>query len=160
MTPNATLRQRLAEWRPASDNDVLTVTDADWTAEVKAQRCETLGCLVRELTLRHNPPEGATPPGLKEWAGRIAARVTGLLEPLRLLEVDDVRRTAVLRSNEPARQDDDVSYYELLLDGGGTANLRRYRAPRKPGVRRETIGFALTHEALAKVASDIAASRS
>jgi hypothetical protein len=159
MTPNATLRQRLAEWRPTSE-DVLTVTDGAWTAEVQAERCETLGCLVRELTLRHAPPEGATPPGLKEWAERVAARVTGLLEPLRLLEVDDVRRTAVLRSNEPARQDDELSYYELLLDGAGTANLRRYRASRQPGVRREAVGFALTHDALAKLAGDVAASRS
>lgn len=159
MTLSATLQQKLGEWHPATANESLTVTDSGWTAVVNAERCETLGCLVRELTLGHTPSEGTTTATVKDWAERVATRVTGLLEPLRLLEVDDARRTAVLRSNEPARRDDELSYYELLLDGNGAANLQRYRASHRPGVRREAVPFALTHESLAKLAGDIAACR-
>lgn len=160
MTLSATLQQKLADWRPTHANETLTATEGGWTVTVQAERCETLGCLVRELTLRPTATE-ADDSSLKAWAERIATRVTGLLEPLRLLEVDDHKRSAVLRSHEPARRDDELYYYELLLDGNtSTANLQRYRASRQPSVRREPTGFALTHEALAKVVGDIADSRS
>ena len=45
---------------------------------------------------------------------------------------------------------------ELALKAAGSATLRRYQA--RTGARREQTPFALTHEAVAKVAGDLAAS--
>src|SRR5947199_7370417 len=88
MTIDETLLQRLANWRPDSSTDRLTVDDTDsgWQVSVSAERIDTLGGQLNEVTLaRLRPLEGAAP--LAEQARRIAGRVTGLLEPLRLPEV-------------------------------------------------------------------------
>ena len=45
----------------------------------------------------------------------------GLLEPLKVYEVDDTRNEAVLRSEAPAAKGDALSYYEIRLSGLSTA---------------------------------------
>jgi hypothetical protein len=119
-----------------------------------ADRADTLSCLVWELTLARTgaAPEGLT---LRGWAEGIAARATGLLEPLKLLEVDDARNEAVLRSTAPARKGERVAYYEVRLHGLDRAVVRRFSADRTKTGREQT-AFALTHEVLAKLAGDIA----
>ena len=85
------------------------------------------------------------------------ARVTGLLEPLKLIEVDATRSEAVLRSETPATRGTSVEYYEVLLRGQQAATLKRYKAPQSGGGKRRTVPFALTHEAIAKLAGDLTA---
>jgi hypothetical protein len=155
MTLNEILLQKLAEWRPAA-RQTLTVAEAGWTVALSADRCDELGCLVWEVTFtRTASSEVATP--LRTWAERVADRATGLLENLQLLEVDPLRNQAQLRSDEPAQRGPDVFYYEVLLNGGGDASVRRFRANRISGQRREQVAFALTHEALAKLVADVTA---
>src|SRR5262249_48481147 len=93
---------------------------------------------------------------LESWAKGIASRVTGLLEPLQVLEIDVQRNEALLRSNEPTRRSSDLFYYELLLKGTQGAILRRYQA-NPSGGHREQVPFVLTHEVLAKLIGDVAA---
>jgi hypothetical protein len=155
MTVHETLLQRLAEWRPQGRQTLAVAPeDACWTVAVTADRCDEVGCLVWELTLRRTAAP-ATGWSVKAWAERAADRVTGLLEPLKVLEVDTLRDEALLRSDEPARRGEQLHYYELLLKGSGEAQLRRYRAAPNGQARREQEAFALTHEALAKVAADL-----
>ena len=97
----------------------------------------------------------AVPGDRKTHAERLAARATGLMEPLRLIEVDADRETALLRSATPQRRGDDLFYYEVLLHGRG-ADVRRYQSSATGGTR-EQIAFPLTHEALAKLAADLTA---
>ncbi len=151
MTLNEALLQKLAKWR-ATNRQAFEVTEGGWAAWVTADRADDLGCLVWELDVRKVP---AGTVALAAWAERVTKQATGLLENLTLLEVDQDKQTALLRSDEPARRDDDVFYYEMLLHGRGAATLRRYRGSRQ-GSRREQVGFALTHEALAKMAGVIA----
>jgi hypothetical protein len=109
---------------------------------------------VWELTLTRTgePPAGLT---LKGWAAAIADRTTGLLEPLKLHEVDELRQEAILRSEAPATKGDVLAYYEVRLSGLSTAVVRRFTASKTtPG--RTQVAFALTHEVLAKLAGDIA----
>lgn len=158
MTLNETLQQKLSEWKPGGEGrQVLTAAaaDAGWTAVVTADRADSVGCLVRELGLSRT---GATPPGLtlRSWADQTAKRVTGLLEPLAVHEVDDARGEAILRSQTPAQRGGQLSYYELRLRGTAAATLGRYQASHVPGSHREQVGFGLTHEVLARVAEDIA----
>ena len=92
---------------------------------------------------------------LKTRAERLAGRATGLMEPLRLIEVDAGRNVALLRSAAPQQRGDDLFYYEVLLQEGG-AGVRRYQASTQGGARQQ-VAFPLTHEALAKLAADLTA---
>jgi hypothetical protein len=79
------------------------------------------------------------------------------MEPLKVIEVDSVGKQAQLRSESPLERGDKRFYYELLLSGLGVATLRRYQTDSGNGKRAQTT-FALTHEALAKLAGDVAGS--
>jgi len=130
-------------------------TDSGWQVSVSAERTDTLGCRLCDLTLsRLRPLEGAAP--LAEQASRLAGRVTGLLEPLRLVEVDAEHGVAQLRSITPAQRGDERAYYELIRLGDGTTRLNRYQAP--AGGKRQAVPFTLTHEGLAKLVNDLASS--
>ncbi len=157
MTLPESLLPKLSEWRPAgTGRHALSVTapEAGWTVHLTADKADTLSCLVWELTLARTgePPTGLT---LKAWAEGVAVRATGLLEPLKLLEVDDVRGEALLRSAAPAKKGERVAYYEVRLNGLDRAEVRRFAATRTES-GREQVPFALTHEVLAKLAGDIA----
>jgi hypothetical protein len=123
---------------------------------VTADRSDVVGAQLWEVTLHR--PAALDAAGLRAWAEKAAARATGLLEPLRLLEVDGARLTALLRSQAPTHRGDNLFYYELQLHGDGRAQLARYQAPAKPEGHRQQIVFALTHETLAKFVADINAS--
>jgi hypothetical protein len=79
-----------------------------------------------------------------------------LLEPLAVLEVDVLRNEALLRSHPQTRRADKLCYYECLMNGTGQASLRRHQNTQQLGSRRRQVAFALTHEALAKFAANLA----
>ncbi|HJZ55056.1 MAG TPA: hypothetical protein VKE74_08855 [Gemmataceae bacterium] len=157
MTLAEKLLPKLSEWRPASAGRHSwseAFPDAGWIVHITTDKVDSLSCLVWELTLTRtaDAPAGLT---LKGWADAVADRVSGLMESLRLYEVDDTRAEAVLRSEVPARKGEGLSYYEVRLHGLTRAAVRRYTAAKAaPG--RDQVPFAITHEALAKLAGDIA----
>ena|SRR5437879_1035340 len=164
MSLDAILLQKLAEWKPPAGGErgALAATDpaAGWTATVTADRNDGLSTLVWELTVRR--PRDQAPSGgdaLRAWADRSASRVTGLMEPLKVIEVDVLKNAAILRSDEPASRADKVFYYEVFLKGCHEAAVRRYQVAREPGQPREQVAFPLTHEALAKLARDLTAEK-
>src|SRR5262249_15622766 len=110
------LLQRLAEWRPDTTPAVLQVADpaAGWAAALEAEAVDGVGCRLRELALTRSAPWAGD--GLKDRAAKVAATVTGLLEPLALVEVDAPRGVAQLRSAAPRRKGDTLSYHELTLE--------------------------------------------
>jgi hypothetical protein len=135
---------------------VLAASNAGWTVSVTADRCDGMGCLVWELAFaRKGAP--AADARLTSWAEGVAKRVKSLAEPLKVIEVDTVRNEALLRSQEPSQRGEHVLYYEVLLRGTQSATLRRYQAQHTAGSHRQQVGFVLTHEALAKLAEDVAA---
>ena len=157
MTLNETLLRKLSEWHPSgTGRHGLATSDDCWTAAVTADRCDSMGCLIWEFTLsRKGPaPAGLT---LRSWAERTARRVNALLEQLKVVEVDEGRNEAQLRSQEPSQRGEQIFYYEVVLRGTAAAILRRYQASPAPASHREQVSFTLTHEALAKLASDLAA---
>ena len=157
MTLAEKLLPKLGEWTPAGDGRHSTsesFPECGWTVQLCADKADSLSCLVWELALTRTaePPAGLT---LKGWAGAVAARATGLMEPLWLHEVDDTRAEAVLRSTSPAKKGEALAYYEVRLHGLGKAVVRRFTATKAaPG--REQVAFALTHEVIAKLAGDVA----
>jgi hypothetical protein len=159
MTLENMLLAKLAEWHPPSGRHTLTAADeaAGWAASVTADRCDVLGCLVWELAVRRtaDAPAGET---LAGWAGRAAARVTGLLEALKVHEIDAERREGLLRSVAPSKRGEQLFYYEVLLHGTAAGTVRRYQAAHDGG-RRQQVAFALTHETLARLAADLTAAK-
>jgi hypothetical protein len=148
------LLQSLSEWKPSGTgrHSLAVQLPGGGTARVTADRADALSCAIWELALDRAAPVG----GVRAWGEAVAARATGLLEPLKLLEADETRGEAVLRSTAPAAKGDTLAYYEVRLTADGRAAVARYTASRAHS-GREQVAFALTHEAIAKLAADLAA---
>jgi hypothetical protein len=158
MTLNERLLEKLAEWRPDSGRQTLTVSEptTNTTVAVTADRTDVIGAQLWEVTTHR--PVALDAAGLKTWAENTAGRITGLLEPLRVLEIDAERLTALLRSEAPTQRGENRFYYEVQLHGDGRAHVARFQASAKADGRRQQVIYALTHEALAKLVSDVDAS--
>ena len=156
MSLDARLLENLANWRPDSGRQTLEVSDAkgDWRVAVTADCVDVVGCRLWEVSLLRCAEAPAI--DLKDRAEEICARVTGLLEPLRVVEVDGEQHLALLRSEQPGQVGEDRFYYEVRLDGQGGCVVRRYQTPHATEPRRQQVTFTLTHEALAKLVRDLA----
>lgn len=156
MTLEELVLEKVAEWRlPSKQRQTLTLPHAEsgWTLHLTADHTDEIGCQAWELLLQRQRPADV-PTTLQGWAERIPNQVTGLLENLRVHEVDVQRNEALLRSNNPTRRNGELFYYELTLKGTDAALLRRYKnAP--VGGKRTQVLFTLTHEVLAKVSQDL-----
>lgn len=157
MTLAEILQPKLADWRPIGDGRHSwseSFPDAGWTVTITADQVDTLSCLVWELSLTRNG-EPAPHQTVRTWAERIATQVSGLMEPLALIEADTTLDRAFLRSVSPSQRGDKRLYYEVALTGTTQATMRRYQLGTESGAKREQVPFALTHEALAQVVSDL-----
>ncbi len=157
MTLNDLLLQKLASWRPEKPRQTLTINHAasGWKIDVVADVVDTVGARLWEVALTRTAPP-AEPASLAEQAQAIAARVTGLMEPLRLVEIDAERGVAQLRSTAPAARGEALFYYEVQRQADGATRVARFQANPASG-KREQVAFTLTHEALAKLVADLAA---
>lgn len=155
MTLGETLHKNLSDWPANTDGPHECTASANgWTATAHADTIDTVGAKLNHLDLtRADPaPEGAT---LDNWADGVAKRATGLLERLKVHEVDAHHDTAVLRSDVPTVKGGVAGYYEVVLKGTDQASVSRYAADRAAGTPREQVPFTLTHDAIAKLADDI-----
>lgn len=147
MTLEKTLRQQLNK----TDSGSFPVALGDWTIGLVTDKRDSLSCALKELTLDRATP---IPEQLDTWARRVAQTVTGLMEPLRVIEVDQPLGKALLRSEAPARQDGRAVYYELLLERTGRTRATLHRYAGENG-KREAIAFVLTHDAIVKLVADL-----
>jgi hypothetical protein len=157
MTLAESLLPKLGEWSPAGGGRhswSAAFPAEGWTVRLAADKADTLACLVWELALTRTA-EAPAALTLKGWAEATASRVTGLAEPLSVYEVDEARGEAILRSDSPSRKGEVLSYFEVRLAGLASATVRRYNSIRTESSRNQ-IAFPITHEALAKLAGDIA----
>src|SRR5262249_4451907 len=141
MTLDETLLQNLAKWRPNSQRPSLELAhqETGCKAVLTADAVDALASRLWEVNLsRLSPLAGQD--DLAERAARVAARVTGLLEPLRLVETDAGLGKALLRSSAPKQRGDERLYYEVLLHADGSANVRRYQASMS-ACRRQQVPF-------------------
>jgi hypothetical protein len=156
MTLNEAVLQRLAEWHPpAGERHSLQVNDeaSGWSVTLTADRNDEVACRLWEIGLRR---EEALPLELAAFASSVAERTTGLLEALKVVEVDLPRGEAILRTAEPRKQQDAVRYYEIAVKGTSALVLRRFRGFVDEPKKREQLAFALTHEAVAALITNLA----
>jgi hypothetical protein len=146
--------EKLNSWRPegAGRHSLAFSTDG-WAVHLTADRNDSLACLAWELSLASvGEPPART---LKAWAAAIEQNTSGLMEDLRVLEIDADRDEAQLRSDAPTRRGPIAAYFEVTLHGPEKAVLRRYEADTARGAKRQQVPFAMTHELLAKLISDL-----
>jgi hypothetical protein len=91
---------------------------------------------------------------LRAWGERLAARVTYLMEPLVLVEVDAQGVEVELRSQSTTRRDGLRNYYEARLDRNGRVRLTR-RAFDDTARRPREVPFQLSRETLERLADDL-----
>ena len=155
MSLDVLLLEKLANWRPDSDRKTLDVSDASggWSAAVTAECVDVVGCRLWELTLRRTTE--APSDELETRAEQFCQRVTGLLEPLRLVEVDAPRKLALCAASNRDSSATSVSITKCCSTATAAATVRRYQTPHAGEPRRQQVAFTLTHEALAKLVRDL-----
>jgi len=92
---------------------------------------------------------------LRAWGNRLAARLTYLMEPLVVLEVDAQAGEAELRSQSPTPRGDRRSFYEVRLRSEGTLLLRRI-AFDQATQSRQVVSCQMTREVLERLVDDLA----
>jgi hypothetical protein len=156
MTLAETIQKSLSEYRPAgAGRQTFAQNLPEWTLTASFDKIETLGGLVWEMELDRTG-EAAKGTTLRTWAERSAERVSGLLESLKVYEIDEAHGFAILRSDEPTARGTARTYTEVILKDTAKATVRRYQADTTPGSKRSQIPFAITHESLAKLVEDLA----
>ena len=148
------LLQKLAETQPVGERHELTISEGAWTAHLTYDRRDELSGRLWEVALHRN---AAAAGDVQAWADRVAKRVAGLMESIKVVEVDAVQQRALLRSAAPTVKGEDLFYYEILLRGTANAIIQRYQGSQQIGKKREPVAFALTHESLAKLVGDVTA---
>lgn len=94
---------------------------------------------------------------LREWGDRLAGRVTYLMEPLKVLEVDAQGGEVQLRSESPTARDEQRAFYEVRLYRSGALKMER-RTYDAASRRRQSTPCRLTREVLERLGDDIVAS--
>jgi hypothetical protein len=94
---------------------------------------------------------------LRSWGERLAARVTYLMEPFKVLEVDADGGEVKIRSQSPTTRGERRSYYEIRLSKPGTLRMERITFDEASRQRRLS-SCQLTREVLERLADDIVAS--
>lgn len=127
------------------------------TVRCDMQSAEGVGCALTQLDMVEERRKVLNPDDLCRWAEWICGRVTYLLEPLGVVEVDRQSGVAVVRSKPPHRRGDRIAYYEMLADRNHHASLRRYQYDVR-SKKRGAVTFPLTHEQLEILVDDLAES--
>lgn len=96
---------------------------------------------------------------LNAWGERLATRVTYLLEPLKVLEIDAGGGEVQIRSQTPSARADQHGYYEVRLYRQGRLSMERYTFDDATRQRGRT-PCQFTREVVERLADDIAASAS
>ena len=102
------------------------------------------------------PPAVRSTAALRAWADRLAARVTYLMEPLVVIELDPVAGEAELRSQSPTARGELKTYYEVRLNKSGALRLSRvvFDAATR---RRRPAPCQLTREVIERLTDDLVA---
>ena len=121
------------------------------TIEMDVHQLDSLSI---QLSMLRVSPQQSTKVTLNEKAADLSQRITGLMEKLSVIEIDDSRGEALLRSDSPVANEEQRLYYELLAQRQGVTTLHRYQGSILRSHRKE-VPFILTREAMAKLITDL-----
>jgi hypothetical protein len=116
---------------------------------------DSMACGFSHLTLESAALAGVSLERLKLAGDQLARRLTYLLEPIAVLEVDPLAAAVQLRSNPPSREPEAIRYYELLVERQGRLKLSRFS--RAPGESRSLTTAQVTREVFCRLVADFSA---
>jgi len=135
---------------------LVTVNDGPDRINLEITALDAVGVAVDALEYVATDRDDWTPQALNAWGDRIVDRVSYLLEPLQILEVDGGAGEVQLRSGAPTTRQDLRGYYEVKLTRRGACRVERYvYDPAERRRRRTPCHF--TREVVERLADDIAA---
>ncbi len=136
----------------------IEVREDGYKAKLRATEVGKLAVLCDMVEVRKDSPA----PGPADMGGAMAAqaaainrKISYLTERFRVVEFDREDSILQMRSSEPLHSNGERHFYELMLHGGSTAVLRRYKsidgAPGRVGVSAD-----LTMNVLERLVDDMA----
>jgi hypothetical protein len=135
----------------------VTVEDSPNRLTLHITALDTIGVACTALEFVTTSRSDWSSDSLKEWGTRLAARVTYLMEPLKVVEIDTQGGELQIRSQSPTPRAEQRGYYEIRLFRQGNLRMERFALDETTRQRRPT-SCQLTREVLERLADDIAAS--
>ena len=134
-----------------------TTEHGDDTMTLELTSLDRVGLAFSQLEFKSRKHDDWSTEAIKAWGNRLASRVTYLMEPLVIVEVDADEREVQLRSQSPTSRAEKRSYYEVCINHQGILNLARYSFDEATR-RRSRTNCQLTREVVERLADDIVAS--
>ncbi|HEV3164185.1 MAG TPA: hypothetical protein VGZ22_09145 [Isosphaeraceae bacterium] len=150
----AALDARTDELAPLPSN--VSVEQGPHRLSLHLTACGSVGVAFDTLDFKTSVRPDWPTDALKAWGDRIVTRLTYLMEPLLVLEVDRIGREVELRSQFPTARDGHRSYYEIRLDHNGALRLDRSSFDETTRLRRPA-SCQMTREALERLTDDLVA---
>jgi hypothetical protein len=135
----------------------VAVQDGPYRLELHVQEAGRVGVSFSALEFAAGDHREWSSEALKAWGDSLCARVTYLMEPLVVLEVDPVGGEVELRSEAPTARHRQRAFYEIRLDRKGTLRLSRVIFDEENRERRP-VSCQLTCEVLERLTDDLVAS--
>jgi hypothetical protein len=135
----------------------VTVEESPHRVTLHLTALDTVGVAFSSFEFATSSRPEWTSEALNEWGTRLAGRITYLMEPLKVLEIDSGGGEVQIRSQSPTTRDTERGYYEMRLFRQGMLRMQRFTYDAKAQKRRES-PCQLTREVLERLADDIAAS--
>jgi hypothetical protein len=135
----------------------VTVEDGPNRVTLQLTALDTVGVAFTALEFATTSRPEWSSDALKAWGDRLSSRVTYLLEPLKVLEIDSGGGEVQIRSQSPTPRAERRGYYEVRLFRQGSLRMERFALDEATRERRPT-PCQFTREVLERLADDIAAS--
>jgi hypothetical protein len=135
----------------------VTVEDSPNRLTLHLTALDTVGLAFSAMEFANASRTECSSQALKDWADRLAKRVTYLMEPLKVIEIDAGGGEVQVRSQSPTPRAEQRNYYEMRLFRNGSLRLERFVYDEATRQRRG-VPCQLTREVLERLADDIAAS--
>ena len=138
--------------RVVAGGDTLDLSTDDGDVKCVVDEVDGLACTLKKLSYFSQRIGDAPIEKLEALGSELCRRVTYLMEPLGLVEIDRAVNTVQLRSTPPARVDDCIRYFEVAISPERGLSLQRFEAPRREA--RSMIPAAMTRETLERLIGD------
>ena len=135
----------------------VTVDDGPHRVTLHLTALDAVGLAFSSLEFATSSRAEWSSEALNEWGTRLSGRVTYLMEPLKVLEIDAGGGEVQLRSQNPTARDAERGYYEMRLFRQGMLRMQRFTFDEATRQRRPA-ACQLTREVLERLADDIVAS--
>jgi hypothetical protein len=123
------------------------------TIELQLLELNSLACAFQSLSVAVPALASAGIEELQAISKNLCRRLTYLLEPIQPIEIDSEQCSVQMRSSPPSVDDNETSYYELLVRKPGQIVLMRF--VKQPGETRRTVPAEVTRAVLCRLVNDL-----